>query len=261
MKSNRWSLIGKRFRLSHSWPFFIIFVTVLSCVCVVALCVWHYRFHLMWLYTEHRLGLSDVQSIPDLPMPDCPTPDGWRQCRVGCIEFSLPAELATNRVSQEEGINAITFQYGSRKVSVIQPTDLNELSKQLVQVSSRLCPSSQRFTVPKLRYTCYQSRADKFSWSLTPDEVRWFVFLMNTGNIMRLNNEERTQSLFRKDYDGIVIFYKGNNRVYFEWQSKNSPLEGSILFWGNVENAELCWIQSVCQSLKIAHDENASRMQ
>jgi hypothetical protein len=218
---------------------------------VVTLAVLHYRAHLLWRYEANRLGLQDVQAISDCPMPESPTPSGWIPCRVGCIAFSLPPELASNPVAPKNGASFLTFQHGSRAVVVAMPTAANEFSD-LLKAASELCPESQGFTMPRLRRACYQASSDDFRWSMTPDEVRWHAFCITTRKLIRPKSVGHTESLLRRDLDGIIQF--GGERAVFDWQSNDRNCGGYMHFIDHNEKIDPTWIRAVCQSLKVSNE-------
>lgn len=244
---------GGRFR-----SFTLAVVALVVVLGVVALIALQYRSHLFWRYEASRLGLHDVQAIPDRPMPDSPTPDGWLRCRLGCIEFSLPPELAGNRGAQKNGASPVAFQHGSRAVVVALPTDASEFSD-LLKTASELCPQSQRFTIPKLRRACYQASSGDFHWSMTANEVRWHAFCITMGKLMRFKSDGHTESCSRQDLDGIVHF--GGERVVFDWQSNDCTLGGYMHFIDHGDKADPTWIRAVCQSLKVSNQAEAQHQQ
>lgn len=223
-------------------------VAVLGVVSLIAL---HYRSHLLWRYEASRLGLQGVRAIPDRPMPDTPTPDGWLRCRVGGIEFSLPPELADNRAAQERGASFVTFQHDSRAVVVALPTGTSEFSG-LLKTASELCPRSEPFTMPRLRRACYQASSDDFRWSMTPDEVRWLAFCITTSKLIRPKSDGYTESLLRQDLDGIIHFR--GERAVFDWQSNGDTLGGYMHFIDHGDTADHTWMRAVCQSLAISKE-------
>ena len=239
----RWH--GRRFRPSTRAV--VVLITVLG---VVASVVLYYRSHLFFRYEASRLGLHDVPAIPDRPMSDSPTPDGWLRCRVGPIEFSLPPELADNRAAPNKGASFIKFEHGSRTVIVFLPTVASDVAD-LLKTASDLSPQSQRFTVPQLRRACYQASSDDFRWSMTPKEVRWHAFCIITGQLMRTKSHEYTESHVCQDFDGIIEF--GDKRIFFEWQS-NDRMWGTMHFIDREDKADPTWIRTVCQSLKVSSE-------
>lgn len=213
----------------------------------------HYRAHLLWRFEESRLGLQGVQATPDRPMPKTPTPNGWTRCRVGCIEFSLPPELAANRVDPKNGTSFVTFQHGSRIVGVELPMELDKVSLALLKVADDLCPQPQRFTMPRLRLACYQTSSDDFCWSMTSDEVRWHAFRIMTDKLIRPTFDGHTESLLRNDLDGILHFL--GNRGVFSWQCNDCMYGGWMHLVDSGEKLDPGWIRAVCQSIKRVETE------
>lgn len=238
-------------------PFTVAVVALLVVFGIVLLAGLHYRSHLLWRYEASRLGLHDVQAISDRPMPESPIPNGWVRCRVGCIEFNLPPELAGNKVAQKNGASFVTFQDGSRAVVVALPTDASEFSD-LLKTASKLCPP-QQFTMPRLRLACYQASWDDFRWSMTPNEVRWHAFCITTSKLIRPMSEGHTESLFRQDLDGIIHF--GGERIVFDWQSNDRACGGYMQFIDHGEKIDPTWIRAVCQSLKLNETETEHQQQ
>lgn len=232
----------------RSRPFALAAVALVLVLGVVALIALHYRSHLFWRYEASRLGLNNVQAIPDRPMPDSPTPDGWVRCRVGRIEFGLPPELASNRVVPKHAASLVIFHDGTRRVDVDLPTDMSEFSG-LLKAASELCPRSQRFTLPRLRQACYQASSDDFRWSMTREEVRWHAFCITTGKLFRISPTGHTESFFRQDLDGIIHF--DGKWSILDWQSNDCAVGGSMHFIDRGEQADPTWVRAICQSLKV----------
>ncbi len=228
--------------------FVVAFAVVLG---IAVLTASRYRAHLVWCFTASRLGLHDVQAIPNRPMPECPTPNGWVRCHVGCIAINLPPELASNRLPQKNGESFSVFQCGTRAVVIAPPTDANEFSGFLT-AATELRPGSQQLTVPRLRLACYQASSGDFRWSMTADEVRWHAFCITTGQLIRPMSAGHTESFFRKDCDGIIHF--GRQRAIFEWQSKERMRTGYVHFIDRSEQADPSWIRAACQSVTVSGD-------
>jgi hypothetical protein len=236
-------------------PFRAAIVALVVVVGIVVLAGLHYRSHLLWQYKASRLGLQDVQSVSDRPMPESPTLNGWVRCRVGCIELSLPPDLAGNR---ENRASLVIFQHGSRSVVVAVPTDASDFSE-LLETASELCPQPQRFTMPRLRRACYQASSDDFRWSMTQDEVRWHAFCITTSKLIRPQSYGHTESLFREDLDGIIHFV--GDRAVLDWQSNECSLAGYIHLIDRGDNADPTWIRAVCQSLKVLNETETEHQQ
>ncbi len=216
---------------------------------VMALAAWYYRVHLVWLYQARRLGLQEVQAIPDRPMPVTPLPSDWVRCRVGGIELSLPPELANNKVAAAKDGNIVKFQHGSQAVTIVSPKDMAEFAK-FLRVVSELCPGSPRFTLPRLKLVYYGTSSDDFSWSMTPEEVRWHAFCMSNGKLVRPESNGRTESFFRDDFDEIVHFGRGH--AEFDWQSNDRMYGSYMYFFYDDDEFDPTWIRAVCQSIKLS---------
>lgn len=186
-------------------------------------------------------------------MPDSPTPDNWLRCRVGSIEFSLPPELANNRLIQKNNSSLVVFQHGSRSVIVALPTNGSEFSE-LLNTASELCPEAQKFTLPMLRRACYRSSSGDFHWSMTSKEVRWHAFCLTTRRLIRSAADGHTESFTLQDLDGIIDF--GGKRVGVDWQS-NDGMCGNMVFGDRGDNVDPAWIRAVCQSLKVSNEIEA----
>lgn len=225
---------------------FFVFLLLISLFIVI-----RFRFHLSWKYESGRLGLSTIRATPDRPMPESQSPDSWLRCRVGCVEFSLPPELANNKVVKKNGTSPVTFMHDSRVVIVSMPENMSGFSD-LLKTASKLSPHSQRFTLPRLRRECYQASSDDFRWSMTPEEVSWHAFCVTTSKLIRTHSDGYTESLFRRDWDGIAHFRR--ERVIFSWQSNVRMLGGSIHFVDHSENADQTWVREVCHSLEVLDD-------
>lgn len=230
----------RRHRSLFSW-------LVLAVVVLGVLAAYHYRFHLLWQYKAAQLGLRDVHAIPDRTMCDAPTPAEWVRCRVGCVELSLPPDLAESRIVRKDD-SVVLFQQGARAVIVAVPTDTSGVSG-ILATASECCPEPQRFTMPKLRRACYQVGSDDFRWSMTPEEARWHAFRVAAGKLIRANPGGHTESMFREDLDGILHIAQ---RGVFEWQSNKAALWGYIHFVDREEKSDPTWMQAVCQSLTVS---------
>jgi hypothetical protein len=206
------------------------------------------RVHLFWRYTEHRLGWRGIQAIPNSPMPESPIPSTWVPCRVGCVEFKLPPELAGNRTLTDYGTPIVTFQHGMRGVIVFCPTDGSEFSE-FLQMASDQCPGSQRFTLPKLRLACYQASSDDFRWSMTVGEVRWHAYRITTRKLIDTSTRS-TETLFQEGLDEILEFGLANRGV-LEWWSSDPACVGSMHIVDRSETLDPTWIRAVCRSLRV----------
>lgn len=233
-------------------------VTVLVAGCTIAAAIaFHYRVHLFWRYAESRLDLHDIEAVPNSPMPETAVPNGWVRCRVGCMEFSLPPELARNMTSPGHDKSIVLFMHGSRKVIVASHTT-NEFSD-LLREASELCPTSQQFTLPSFRLACYQASSDDFSWSMTLEEVRWHAFCITMSGLTRLQSGGHTETLFRRDLDGIAHF--DGDRASFDWQCKDGMCAGYTHLIDFGEKPDPTWIRAVCQSLRLASGPEMERSQ
>jgi len=241
-------------RERHGGVFRPFLMAVLVLLAVMSVTAWHYRYHLRWLYESSHLQLRDVQAIPDHPMPKTPTPQGWVRCRVGCVTFSLPPELAKNRAAPKNGTPIVTFQQGSRSVIVDLPRDEGELSG-LLEIAAGLCPQSQRFTILRLRRACYQASSGDFRWSMTPNEVRWHAFCIAMRKLMELIPDGYTESFFREGVEGIVHF--GGERAVFEWESSDGRCGGYMHFIDRTGKVDPVWVRAVCGSLKVLNEVEA----
>lgn len=213
-----------------------------------------YHTHLFWKYEEKRLGLQSIRAIPDDPMPKTLIPDDWVRCRVGCVEFSLPYELAASETASANGSSLFLCQHGSRVVAVSACIDEYEVAG-LLKAATHLCPGSQCYTMPSLRLACYQASSDDFSWAMTPEEVRWHAFCITTSQLIRPTSDGHTESLLRDDLEGIAHFFCEG--AAFEWQSKVHMRGGYMLFTDRRETSDRDWIRAVCQSVKAVIEPEA----
>lgn len=246
----RQQLSEQRRRRGRPWLFTVGVVGLAIGIGISSLAALRYGAHLLWLCEASRQGLRDIQAIPNRPMPEKLTPNGWVPCRVGCIEFRLPPELANNSVSEKKGCPFVTFTHGSRTLAVALPTDVSEFSG-LLETASKLSPQQQQFTMPRLRRACYQTRSADFRWSMTGDEVRWHAFCITTSKLLRPMLNGHTESFFHQDLDGIAHF--GPDHVFFEWQSNHRPRAGYMHFQHG-DGIDRDWIRAVCQSLKLSSE-------
>jgi hypothetical protein len=225
---------------------------------ILVLIGWYYRFHLMWLYAANHLGLASVQAVPDRPMPETPIPKDWVRCSLGRIEFSLPTELAKNKVPQKEGITVSAFRHGSRVVLVGSPSDSSDISG-LLKAATHLSPQSESFTLPKLRLACYQASSNDFRWSMTPKQAGWHAFRITTSSMLRLMPGGHTESLLRKDLDAVVHF--DDERAALDWQSDECKLGGYMHFMERDGKINPDWVRAICQSLKVLKEAEPERRQ
>jgi len=218
------------------------------CLAVGAALLFHFRVHLFWQFQANRLGLRNIPSVPNRPMPHIPVPDTWVRCRVGTLEFSLPTDLASNPDRLNNG-SICTFYHGWQAVVVSGPIDVEEYS-QFCETASLLCPESERFTIPRLRLVCSQASSDDFRWSMTPDQVRWHAYCMITRNLIGIPSEGRTEAFFGNDMQGIVHFT--HQGATFFWQSITAKRWGYMKFRQRRESPEEDWIRAVCQSVRLS---------
>lgn len=224
-----------------------ILVAVVVTFVIAATAVIHYRIHLLrW---ENQSSLNNIQKVIDRPMPEESTPNDWLDCHVGCIEFRLPPILARGMVAPSHGSDLYTFQDSTRSVAVALPKEMSEFSD-LLKTASCLDPKSRQFTLPRLRLACYGVSSDDFSWSMTTEEVRWHTFCVATSKLVRFDSDGHTESIFRRDFDGIVHFH--GKRAVFDWQCTGRLYGGYMHFVGCGENIDPAWVRAVCQSLRIS---------
>lgn len=253
MCSNRAAGSGSFTRFS-GWPVTVGSVAVI--VGAVVLAGLRYHAHLLWKYQERRLGLQSVGTIPDYPMPIMSIPEGWARSRVGCVEFSLPHELAASETAFANGSSLFSCHDGSRVVVVSAPTDEDEVSG-LLKAATHLCPSSERYTMPSLRLACYKASSRDFCWSMTPEAVRWHAFRVTTSKLIRPSSDGHTESLslFGGNLDGVAHFF--GEGAGFEWHCRVHMRTGYILFTDCREASDQDWIRVVCQSVEIVIEEEA----
>lgn len=226
----------------------IVFVILLMCLTLGAGFVFHFRVHLLWQFEASRFGWHDIPSVPNRAMPLTPVPEGWVRCRARSLEFSLPAEMASNMDRPNNG-SLYTFYQGWQAVGVEAPMDV-EGHSQFCDAASLLCPTSESFTIPRLRLVCSQASSDDFRWSMTPDQVRWHVFCITTRTLIGIPSEGHTETFFRNDMEGIVHFTQGG--AVFVWQSTSGRQWGYMDFRDRRENPDQDWIRAVCQSVRLS---------
>lgn len=234
--------------------------SMLLAVAVVALVlglVLHYRVHLIWRVGAWYGGFTDVEAIPVGPMPATPTPEDWKHCRFGSIEFDLPPQLTENLTAPENGATALVLYDDSRKVMIHLPRDQADLLAWQEETLG-LPPQGQGLSLPRLRVACWEASFDDFRWSMSRQEVHWHLWRVTMSPMMQLSSGGTAETLFRDDLEGVARFT--DNASFFDWQAENTTIGGSFLFEDSRDETDPNWMRSVCQSLRFSGECYPERM-
>ena len=213
-----------------------------------------FELHLRWLWLAqiHQRDMEDFVPIPDSPMPEIVVPDGWVRCRIGCLEFSLPRDLATNRIDFSEYGELATFYLGSTQVYVDGPMPATE--KLLFSSSnvSEVLGDSECWTVPRIQLECYRADSSMFHWSMSRSEVRRYAFVMAMCHIIRSGNGQgsRVEYLHGDDIDATVLF-TGKGRAALHWESRKENVWGTVSVTDSEEHLDSNLVRIVCQSMSV----------
>jgi hypothetical protein len=239
-----------QFRLRTLFVAFTLIALVLGLVI-------HYRAHLAWCFAVSRLGLADVPPLPVTPMPEAKVPEDWVACRFGSIQFSLPPGFVRSVQGSPKG-GMIGLRDDSHTMMISLPANQTATLDSL-ETDMEMPPEGQGLSMVMLRLACFQAGSDEFRWSMSPDQVRWFAWRMWIGRFMRLGSEQRAETLFRDDLEGVAYYRTGH--AEFDWQAKESPTGGTIHFIdrskGEVDPA---WVRAVCRSVKCTGQMSPNRM-
>ncbi len=227
---------------------------VLATVIVVLICALliQYRVHLFWrIALARNPELGDVRPIPIVAMPDVSVPEDWVRYRFGSLEFALPPELAKTAEPGRNGAATLFFNDQSHAMVVPLPTD-SEDRIAFLQTTLTMPPEGKSLSQLELRLAWYQANPDDFRWSMSTNEVRWLVWRVIVGRLMRTKDEERAETLFRDDLEGVACF-KGKVTGFF-WEAKHDRIGGYITFIDGSPHAPFdpTWIRAVCRSLKFS---------
>lgn len=249
--SNR-NLLQRQLRICRRLLYGIV---ALGIFLLIAYCGFHYRYHLLWIYKSSRNDLYNVQAIPDRSMPACSIPEAWQECDVGPVLLKLPEEVAGHRIVAQQGtlVDTVAFQHGSHAVVVTVYKNDCDLTS-LLKIAGRLDPKLRQFTLPALRRECYATRADNFRWTMSPNEARWHLFCISTGELIRFYHGGYTESFTHEEIDGIVHF--GEQGAVLDWQSEIGMQRGHIHFTDHSGKFDRTWVRTICNSLRLLGDES-----
>lgn len=237
--------------LSRIWKVAIIVGTLVLFIIIS----FRYWPHVHWKYTEMRLDSHEVHAIPATVMPPTAVPADWLPYHFEGMEIRLPPGFKDRNTS---GLTAKieSFGNGSETIHVAMPMDAGEVYQ--LFGFAKFHPEAAGLTIPRLRLLCYQADSTDFRWSMTSDEVRWHGFCMSAGQLFRLREVGRVETLFGDDIDGIAHF-DGQSAIY-DWHCKDSVKRGGIHFRTTPPKLlDPSWVRAVCQSLKIAGNDQGNR--
>lgn len=207
----------------------------------------HYRVHLAWCFAASRLGLTDVPPLPVTAMPEAEVPEDWAVCRFASLQFHLPPGLARSRQGSPKG-TMIVLRDDPRSMMIYLPIDKSD-SREQVQNDPEMPPEGHGLSMVMLRLACHQTSSDEFRWSMSPEQVRWFAWRMSIGRFMRMGSEQRVETLFHDNLEGVVYYRTGH--AEFDWQAKRSQTGGTIRFIDrSKEEVDPAWVRAVCRSVK-----------
>lgn len=221
----------------------------IACVAAVVMLVFHYRFHLWWIYTCHRLELDKNTAFQSRPMPYVPVPPTWVTHRLGEIEFALPPEF---HADDDETISGKIYRHGTKCVFITSPTNYDDLVE-YAYATFNMQPQFPISTLPMFRNECYQTASSKFSWSMSPSDARRYLLCALFAKMFRVSIQgENAELLGDGDIDGMAMF--AQNRITVDWQCKKTVLGGYIHFFNgddpSASDVDYDWVRAVCQSLK-----------
>jgi hypothetical protein len=237
-----------QFRLRTLFVAFTVVALVLGLVI-------HYRAHLVWCVAASRLGLADVQRVPVTAMPDAAVPEDWVACRFGSLQFDLPPGFVRSVQGSPKG-GMIVLRDDPRAMMIYLPGDQTD-SGELLQSDLEMPPEGRGLSMVMLRLACFQTASNEFRWSMSPEEVRWFVWRISIGRFMRMGSEQRAETLMCDDLEGAAYYRSGCAEL--DWRSKESQASGNIHFIDkSEEEIDPAWVRAVCRSLRFT-GESLSR--
>jgi len=225
----------------------VLFTVLVVLTLVAGLSGRYYRYHFIWKYMEWHGDLYDIKAVPNSPMPDGVVPEDWTEHSLGCMTFRLPPELMPQKTNHTD---MVAFQDEHRKI-VILCDPIGEGFVELLDLASQLnpAPTTVPLTVPRLHLECFSTGADEFRWSRTPKDVQWHTFCIGLRQLIDPNKAVFTESFFRKDLDGILLFSEKN--VCLVWQRTSSMDGGFIWFIAKDGELDSNWVRNVSRSINI----------
>lgn len=236
------------------------FVCAIICVFITMMLGYHYRLHLLWICSRHRLGLDKSMPFQSCTMPYVPVPSTWIKHNQGNMVLFLPPEFHADDVTTDNPsvISGKRYQRETKTVFASFPEDYRNLFEWTCTMYNIRLRSSIS-TLPMLRYECYRTASTEFSWAMSPSDAYWYISCAILNKAIRIMQDGKAELLFNDEIDGIAMI-GSNGIVVFEWQCKKTSLGGYIHFHNGDESktsdADNDWIRAVCQSLKIVDSNN-----
>lgn len=214
----------------------------------------HYRFHLWWLIQEHQHSYRQFVAIPDIPMPKVTVPDGWRHHRVGCLGFSLPPEITTDVIHRGDHKGGAVFESGQITIFVGQPTLAADPQPLLATGFAETFGTSTWRTMPQIKLECYRADTSIFRWSMSPSQVRRYMYIMALCRIIRGTNEFGSRVEYQLDNDIDVTLFLRANSAILDWESRRKNVGGYVLFHKHEDDENWNWVRAFCRSITVVHE-------
>jgi len=201
--------------------------------------------HILWKINEIRFGLPEVQAVPTTIMPPSGVPEDWVRHHFDGMEVMLPPGFTKSQ--NQPNPNIVVFDNGSEEVNISMPEDADKIFNFVPHF-----PEAANMTIPRLRSRCYRASSADFRWSMSRSEIRWHMFCLTIGKVLRLGDDGRVETMFHKDMEGIAYF--DESIVSFGWQRVGGKEWGYINFMGSSVATSPAWVRAVCESVKIVAD-------
>jgi len=237
-----------------------LFVSVVLGVILVLLGI-HYRSHLLWKYVEWRDDLYSQNTIPDSPMPDVNIPEDWTEHSLGCLRFSAPPDFVVlpekaGRLGKSPAIvlrNDVYRIVGMLLESPITfPDDIWAKTFKVEPLFVHNSKQTLTLPLPYLRLESCKSGADKFHWSMSPEDVAHNAVFIILRSVLAVDGMKSVETFSHHDVFGIALF-KGR-RALIDWQSTSATDAGFMhVFLDDDKQSEYdhVLVQRICQSFRV----------
>ena len=234
-------------RRSWRWMF-----AVFTIMCLGVVTISYYRYHLdAFLLTRQRS--NEFRIIQTARMPEVAGFDGQLRRRIGHLHFLLAEEMAEcQNAGRESDIHI--FAYRNRQLVVVPPCMPAGLPTPVLP-PFELRKRVSLMTVPRLRIASYGATVTDVSWSTSPLDVQWKLYLISSRPLLQLipmadvTRTSDAEWLTTADIELVVQY--GFDRAVVEWEATDRSMQGYMHFSQRDESIDRDWVRAVCRSIAI----------
>lgn len=213
-------------------------------ICTFLFFVYCYWVHFYWFYVTQKLNVHKCKALPVALITNKTLPSAWVQCQEFGVKFSLPLELATNKLVLGETNGPVVFTSTESSVIFDPPRKISEFK--LGMIRSLLL----KMTLPEMEKLALETSVDDFRWSMSKTEVACLIKLMLLREIINENEVIKGEWLDFQKFKGLITYRDG--AIQLRWQYEDNEMVGCIevRYSEAITNAPAL-IYGICNSLKV----------